>query len=139
MFVNNLHIRLDLTNFRYHAMSNNSMFGKLNWFPSPFSPSSGLLSLILSLLTIKKTLLSPISMNLSEPVHFTILKYEVYIKDFSHNYCFPLVLSSWLSSNSWSWNIFFKKPPLSYIKSCVLACPLKIWTLFVLLSEQYFA
>ena len=43
--------------------------------------------------------------------------YEVYIKDFSHNSCFPLVLSSWLSLICLL-EIFFKKLPLSHIKSC---------------------
>ena len=32
-----------------------------------------------------------------------------------------------------------KNPPLSYIKSCVLACTLKIWTSFVALPKQNLA
>ena len=36
-------------------------------------------------------------------------------------------------------NFFVDKPPLSYIKSCVLACRMQIWTSFDVLPMQNFA
>ena len=64
----------------------------------------------ITIYNIKMTLKSPSAMNLlTYPFYYT---YEVYIKDFSHNSCFPLVLSSWLSSICiLEMKIFFQQTP----------------------------
>ena len=67
--------------------------------------------------------------------------YEVYIKDFQNfivllQFCLLLIF---LNPPSGVENLNVKNPPLSYIKSCVLTCTLKIWTSFVSLPEQNLA